>query len=615
MSNFFEVFKQRDYQIEIMEKLYWLYEKQMHINLVRAFTGAGKTTGVAAFLPQKFPFLMDEGPLIFLSHRREIIYHAYSKFVQIYPDKFIGLEMGEREASGLEDMIFISVDSLGRMESDRMKKYVRIPKIVLCDEGHHVKKDGTWDRILNAFGVGSSDTPYAGGGLHPLVVFLTATPNRGDGLTLGHWVQNWRKDDEIDYNLDYGVDNGWLVRPELFDLHLQNAHYGSMSSEEKAAVLCKVKAKFAVGLQTLIFAGNVAESKIVKSTLQELGIGKGVGEVYGESDKAYRDHVLEQFRPGGEIETITNRLVLTEGYDNPWIQAIIDGGFTTIDSLFEQKVGRGLRPWVDLKSGNACIFGHDTAADRLNAIAESPKPTLPYFTTYDTGSLELSPSISLHVVDDNDQDTMPTCMPVIDVILYEDAVDDQMPPRNWEDLDNIELFAVRRDVFTGTVFNKKLHAISPLRWIIDEDKGEAYLWIEGSKKNGTQNPLSLKDTSTIWAIKRIEDRKWQLHVVDVGGWSDSVGHAVRASYEQFGESNSFSGLLNQLDNTLRDWDKKQYQACRREAFPDDPATPQDLKYLKQNQIPFGSGITRRTVQILKDDFRIRTSLEKLKLLG
>lgn len=614
MSTFFDTFKQFDYQVEILDKLVRLYEQDMFVNLVRAFTGAGKTTGVAAFLPKRFPELMDEGPLVFLSHRREIIYHSYSTFVNVFPDKFIGLEMGEREASGLEDMIFVSVDSLGRLESDRMKKYIRTPKIVICDEGHHVKKDGTWDRILNAFGVGSHDAPYAGGGLHPLVVFLTATPNRGDGLTLGHWVQNWRPEHEIDYGLDYGIDNGWLVKPDLFDLHLQNAHYGSMTSEEKAAVLCKVKEKFAVGLQTLIFAGNVAESEIVCATLNDLKIGRGTGEVYGKSDKAYRDLVLEQFRPDGDIETITNRLVLTEGYDNAWIQSIIDGGNTTIDSLFEQKVGRGLRPWVDLKTGLKCIHGCHTVEERLAAIAASPKPTLPYFTTYDTGQLELSPAISLHVMDEDGQDTMPTCMPVIDVIIYEDEENEQMPPRDWSDLDNINLFAVRRDVFTGTVFNQKLHAISPLRWIIDEAKGEAYLWIEKSAKNGGANPLTKKDTPTIWAIKRTGERKWQLHVVDVGGWSDSAGHAVRASYEAFGESTSFSGLLNQLDTTLREWDPKQYQACRREAYPDEPVTSADLKYLKQNQIPFGPAVTRRTAQILKDDFRIRTSLDKLGLL-
>lgn len=613
MSNFFKNFKQRDYQIEILQMLMQLYSMGMHRLLVRAFTGAGKTTGVAAFLPKFFPELMDEGPLIFLSHRREILYHAYTKFCGIYPDKFIGIEMGEMYANGLEDIIFVSVDSLGKLESRRMKKYHRTPKIILCDEGHHVKKDGTWDNILNAFGVGSSGKPYSGGGLHPLVVFLTATPNRADGLTLGHWVDNWKPEHRIDYGIDYGIENGWLVKPDLYDLHLQNAHFSELSYEEQADVICKVKEQYAMGLQTLIFCRKVGISEIVRATMEELKLGRGVGEVYGKTPKEERDRYLEEFHPLKSIESITNHRVLTEGYDNAWIQAVIDADACESSSTFEQKVGRGLRPWSDPYTGVPCIQGHDTVEARLKAIADSPKPSVPYFTTYSTDDLELSPAISLHVMKQDGEEAMPPCMPIIDVIIYEDLEDGEIPPRDWSDLENISLYAQRRDVFTGTVYNEKIHALTPLRWIVDKERQSAYLWIEKSPKNGKPNPLAQKDTPTIWMIRKT-DKEWQFINVDVGGWSDAVGRPVKATYQEFGTSPTFSGMMREMEDTLKKWETNAYYYARREAFPRDLAEKKDLKYLKDNQIPYGPKITKQTVAILKDDFRIKRCLSKLGLL-
>ena len=489
--------------------------------------------------------------------------------------------MGEYHASGVEDMLFVSVDSVGRLESNRMKKYAKIPRTFLMDEGHHVTAGGSWDRVLNQFGVGSKDVGFHGDGDHPLVLYLTATPNRSDGATLEAFVDNWRPEHEIDYGLDYGIGNGWLVEPVLWDLHLSLGNWKDLSAEERAAAVCKIKEKYAVGLQTLIFNQNVATSEIVFSTLNKLGIGRGTGQVYSKTDKQLRDQYLRDFKPWGPIETITNNKVLTEGYDEPTIQALILAQLTNSDALFEQEVGRALRPWV-YEDGRLCIAGCETKEERLAAIADSPKPKAYIFATYDTGHLELSPAISLHVMDEEGEEKVPTVNPIIDIIVYEDEETVEMPPRDWSDLDNIELYAVRRDVWSKTVYNEKLHALTDLRWVIDPNAENASLWIQC-------DPINETDTPKIWRIAKVEgeDREWAFQVIDVGGWSERLKRPTKANYQEWNRHKSFSGLMRQMDQVLKDWNPKQYALCRKDAYSEEePATPKQIKYLKAQGIAF-----------------------------
>lgn len=600
MSSFFDTFKPRDYQTWVHNELRKRYDEGKFRFLIRLFTGAGKTTGVAAFLPRIFPDLTGRGPLLFLSHRREILFHAYSKFTGIYDDAFTGIEMGEYHASGVEDMVFVSVDSLGRLESTRLNKYKNIkPGIIICDEGHHVTENGTWDRILKHFGVGSDlENTYRFNGHAPLVLFMTATPNRGDGKTLGRFVEDY----EIDLGIDYGIDNGWLVRPEMYDLHLVGKQWAEMSMEERAAAVCKVKEQYAVGMQTLVFASSVAESKIITATLNEHKIGRKAAHIDGTTDKEYRDQVTSSFYPDKEIETLSNRLVFTEGYDNPFIKCIIDNGRTESDSLFEQKIGRGLRTLPGVVDHLA------TKEERLEAIAKSEKPYVLVLVTYDSSHLSLSPQINLKVIDEQGDEKMPLVSPVVDVLVYEDDLGDEVPPRNWEEIESTELFAVRRDIWTGTVFNERLRAITDLRWIIDPKKESASLWIQ-------IDPTGKTDTPVIWNLKKIDgERKWELQIVNVGGWSENLGRPTKASVEYMDSTLNFNATLRHLDECLKKWAPGQYAAAKTDAYPLLPATENEKKYLSRSDVKYGSGITRRTAHILIDNERIKTSLSKLGLV-
>jgi hypothetical protein len=384
-------------------------------------------------------------------------------------------------------------------------------------------------------------------------------------------------------------------------MHLKNADWLDLTTEERAAAIAKVKLQFAPTDQTLVFAGSVEESKIVAATINKLKIGRKAGHVDGTTDKEIRDEIVSGFRPDGEYDTLSNRLVFTEGYDNAFIQSVIDAGRTQSDSLFEQKVGRGLRPWPGTVDGLGSI------EERLQAIAESPKPVCNYFTMYDTSHLELNASIDLRVIDEDDVVQMPTCNPIIDVIIYEDPEEEQIPPRDWDDLDQIELFAVRKDVWTKTVFNEKLHILTDLRWILDTNNNNASLWIP-------KDPEGKTDTPVIWRLVETGTRKWKFQVVNVGGYSERVGRATAAYYEDYPkEITDFVGTLRKMDNHLKGLNRKQYELTKRDAYKEVDAIKRELDYLKRAKISHGPKLTRTTAHILMDSHRIKTSLTKLGL--
>jgi superfamily II DNA or RNA helicase len=68
----------------------------------------------------------------------------------------------------------------------------------------------------------------------------------------------------------------------------------------------------------------------------------GVEWVCGKTAKERRQEILTQFKTG-EISVCVNAMVLTEGYDNPWVELIVMARPTKSRSLYAQMVGRSTR--------------------------------------------------------------------------------------------------------------------------------------------------------------------------------------------------------------------------------------------------------------------------------
>ncbi len=594
--------KLRPYQSATHEALKYHYEKGSNRLLVNLATGLGKTSAIAAVLPETFPDLAEHG-LLFLSHRREILYQAHRTFKEKYgTDRWIGMEMGEYHCTGQEDIVFASVDSIGRMMGRRINKFKnRYFGIVVPDEGHHVIKEGTWDNILNFFGIGSdlSQAHVFPGGIKPLSVFLTATPTRADGQALAPFL------DEIamEFTIKDGIKEGWLTDIKAYHAELTNGEYDEFEHDEQIDFLIKVWNKYADGMRTLSFARSVAQSEMLAATLNRDNYCSA-GHVDATTPDEFRQDTIARFcLPHGDpdaIHLMTNRMIFTEGYDNPMIQCILDNAPTQSQSLYIQKIGRGLRvdPSIDLGS-------YETASERKEAIRRSAKPFLTYITTF---ALKhgLDMPATLFGLPKNLETNDRLLSEVIDVIQFEEEVMPEAPTRDLSMMESLDISLKRQDIWTQTIYSEELRALTPLRWIVGENFAALRL---------PHNPFSvsiMEQTPMIVAFAKT-DRGWQLNRILEGGWIEKIRRPTRAVHEPFNHFTvDLNTVIKKMDRWLKQKEPEMYGMLQRDH--NGPATEKMIQYLKRKKLTANwDNLTMETAMILKDFSIVQPKLAQFGL--
>ena len=105
--------------------------------------------------------------------------------------------------------------------------------------------------------------------------------------------------------------------------------------------------------QTVVFSVSVKHSIHIRDCFQEAGIK--AEHLDGKTDKPERDELLRKFM-AGEIQVITNCMVLTEGWDCPAASCCILARPTKSLTLYIQMAGRVLRPFPG--KANAIMLDH-----------------------------------------------------------------------------------------------------------------------------------------------------------------------------------------------------------------------------------------------------------------
>jgi len=592
----------RPYQDETHDALLYHYEKGENRLMAHLATGLGKTSGVAAFLPEKFPDLADKG-VVFLSHRREILFQAYQTFKRRWgTEKWIGIEMGEYHCTGEEDFIFCSVDSIGRYMGNRIGKLQhRYPGIIIVDEGHHVSLDGTWDNILNFFGVGSDESQHHtfADGSKPLSVFLTATPIRADGQALLPFCDKIA----VSFDINYAIREGWLTDIKAYHAELTNGDYKEFDPEEQVDFLIKTWMKWGKGSRTLAFAKNVAQSQMLAATL-EASYGIRAGHVDAKTDDETRQSNLKRFgmdyQSPDSLEFLSNRLVLTEGYDNPMIQTVLDNAPTDSQSLYIQKIGRGLRtdPALDLGA-------YRTASDRKEAIRTSRKPFLTYITAFPLKH-GLDMPATLFGLPKNVDSNGKLLSEVVDVIQYEEEEMPEAPTRDLAGMSSLDITLKRQDLWTQTVYNEELKALTPLRWIMGESFAALRLpmnpWAKG-----------ITERTPIIIHFNFNGHDWELHRVLEGGWIQEIKRPARSKHMDMNyvESDIQKGITK-VDRWLQEHQPDLFAMMQRDH--NGPASSKMKEYLKRKKVKCNfDALTMETAMILKDNALAMPKLESFGL--
>jgi len=295
-------------------------------------TGTGKTACFSALIARR------GGSALVLAHRDELLRQAAAK-IQV-ADPTLGLGVGfvaaERDDVGAP-VVVASVQTLARTR--RLERLPRQFDTVVVDECHHASAQ-SYRRILAHL------EPS------PLILGVTATPQRSDGQLLG---EVW---EEIVYQrgivemirAGYLADvRGIRVGLESIDLDKVAQSGGDYQPDalshalEQAAAPQYVLAAYQTHARdrtAVVFVPTVALAHHMARVFRAAGIQAEAldGTTPGEERRA----ILERLQHG-ETRVLVNVAVLSEGVDVPSVSCVVMATPTRSQVKYAQAVGRGLR--------------------------------------------------------------------------------------------------------------------------------------------------------------------------------------------------------------------------------------------------------------------------------
>lgn len=330
----------RPYQKEAIDAINRRIRDGRRRMLIVLPTGTGKTV-IAACLPSmvNWPF---NRRMLFLVHLDELVWQAERKFREINPNLAICVEKAENYASLMCDVVIASVQTL-------IRRTERWPAdhfgICYVDEAHHAVGGNSYLRILNHFGFLDRDDR--------LVIGLTATPRRADNIGLEKIFQ------VVAYSrtIEEMIEQGWLapvhavsvsttvdlsrvrtLRGDFIESELDS----TVNTPERNRIVAEKYLELAKGQSALAFTVTIRHSEALARTLKDHGIPAHA--VSGETPEKERRRVIDAFR-AGEIKVLASAGVFNEGFDAPNASVALMARPTQSSLLYQQQIGRVLRPW------------------------------------------------------------------------------------------------------------------------------------------------------------------------------------------------------------------------------------------------------------------------------
>jgi superfamily II DNA or RNA helicase len=357
-------------QLEALEAIAKAEADGCRKQLLVAATGLGKTVIFAHLAEQR------RGRTLVLAHREELVSQAAAKLAAQWPE--LGItpscaqllsEAKEPEVRSLVSTLPVTSWGVGivKAEADDIQATVVVASIqtlargkrrarlletgtfdlLVVDEAHHARAQ-TYASTLEAFRAGEPDGP--------LLLGVTATPDRGDGKGL---------DDLFDrivasYDLLWGIRAGYLcevrglrVAVEHLDLSKVRTRHGDFDQGQAGEALesaggpeqiAKAWLTYAKGRQTLVFTPTVALAHQCVDAFQLQGVPSAAIDASTPLD--IRRALLAAYSRG-ELAVLANCGVLTEGYDEPRTDCIVVARPTKSRALYAQMIGRGTRRHPD----------------------------------------------------------------------------------------------------------------------------------------------------------------------------------------------------------------------------------------------------------------------------
>jgi superfamily II DNA or RNA helicase len=329
------------YQQEILDALD--AERRVHgrhRNLVVAPTGTGKTVVAALDYRRLVQQAGHDLSLLFVAHREQILSQSRRTFREALGDGSFGemLVGGQQPERGRH--VFASIQTLHARDVATIDP--RAFDVVMVDEFHHAEA-GTYQRLLDH--------------LDPQVLLaLTATPERADGLDIRRWTHGRTA---FDMRLWHALDRQLLAPFQYFgiadtvdlrDVPWRAGQYVahdldrvySADDAHARTVLTQLGRVVAdpTRMAALGFCASVAHAHFMARRFTEAGLPAVA--IDGTTPQAERDEAVRLLR-ARELVAVFTRDVFNEGVDIPEVDTILLLRPTQSVTVHLQQIGRGLR--------------------------------------------------------------------------------------------------------------------------------------------------------------------------------------------------------------------------------------------------------------------------------
>lgn len=301
------------------------------------------------------------GRVLVLAHRNKLLEQAHDKLLSAcdIDASYEGQDGGDNR------VVICSIQSMSR--DDRLAKYdPNYFSLIIVDETHHIASP-SYMKVRNYF-EGAK------------LVGVTATPVRGDG-------HDTREDFDAvgpEYTTQQAIEDGFLtpvhvkkvpIKIDISDVHLQGGDYaaGEIANvlDKYLKKIAKATATQAQGKKIVVFVPLVATAQKMSEIFKQ----EGLRAEYVSGDRKDSDEVLNKFEQG-EYDVVVNSMLLTEGWDCPSVDCVINLRPTRSESLYTQIIGRGLRLSSGKESALVLDFlWQDTGRGQLSVEDVLAKPT------------------------------------------------------------------------------------------------------------------------------------------------------------------------------------------------------------------------------------------------
>lgn len=292
-------------------------------------TGTGKTITFADIT--RHLITEERARVLILAHRDELIRQAQDKIF-----KFTGIRAAIEKAgeTALDSLFRVTIGSVQTMCGDkRLAQFSRdYYTHIIIDEAHHVL-GSSYLKVLNHFD-------------NAKLLGVTATPDRGDKRDLGKVFESIA----FEYPLMQAVKEGYLcdIKSQTMPLSIDVSGVGmgadgDFDKGQLGTALDPYLPQIASELWRTCKNRKLLVFLPLRDTARRMAVElakAGFTAFYvGGDDRSQ----LPEWDANGAGSACCNAMLLTEGYDNPAIDAVCVLRLTRVRSLYVQMLGRGTR--------------------------------------------------------------------------------------------------------------------------------------------------------------------------------------------------------------------------------------------------------------------------------